>query len=169
MAEETKTHETIQRQYRGALAMLGQAIAQCPEWLWVSAEYQNAFWHIAYHTVFYADFYLQASEAVLPPWPKYRQDSQYLGPREWAPGAKTAIAEPYSKAEVSEFHALALAHVAQLIPPLDLEALSGFSWLAFDKLELQFYNIRHIQHHTGQLIDRLRTKADIGIAWVRGL
>jgi len=27
---------------------------------------------------------------------------------------------------------------------------SGFDWLPFDKLELQFYNIRHIMQHTGE-------------------
>ena len=49
---------------------------------------------------------------------------------------------------------------------VDLEAGSGFDWVPFDKLELQFYNIRHLQHHTGQLCERLRTKQDIGIGWV---
>jgi len=33
-------------------------------------------------------------------------------------------------------------------------------------MELHMYNIRHLQHHAGQLIDRLRTTENIGIAWV---
>ena len=45
-------------------------------------------------------------------------------------------------------------------------AESGFSWLPMSKLELHFYNIRHLQHHIGQLDDRLRVKADIGIGWI---
>jgi hypothetical protein len=49
---------------------------------------------------------------------------------------------------------------------LDFDAPSGFFWLPFSKLELQLYNIRHVQHHTGQLIDRLRTVAGIGVARV---
>ena len=40
-------------------------------------------------------------------------------------------------------------------------------WLAhFGKLELQLYNLRHLQHHTGQLIDQLRTVAQMGVGWV---
>jgi hypothetical protein len=34
-------------------------------------------------------------------------------------------------------------------------------------IELHFYNIRHLQHHTGQLADRLRTAINIGVPWVR--
>jgi len=36
------------------------------------------------------------------------------------------------------------------------------------KLEHQFVNIRHIQHHGAQLADRLRSAANIGIRWVGG-
>ena len=43
---------------------------------------------------------------------------------------------------------------------------SGFSWYRMSKLEHQFVSIRHIQHHAGQLIDRVRSAADIGIGWV---
>jgi hypothetical protein len=56
--------------------------------------------------------------------------------------------------------------VTNSVSALDLEAQSGFDWLPFDKLELQFYNIRHTQHHTGQLSERLRKSSDTGIRWV---
>ncbi len=45
-----------------------------------------------------------------------------------------------------------------------LDADSGFYWLPFNKFELQLYNIRHIQHHTGQLTDRLRQAAMLAFA-----
>jgi antitoxin (DNA-binding transcriptional repressor) of toxin-antitoxin stability system len=34
------------------------------------------------------------------------------------------------------------------------------------KREHQFVNIRHIQHHAAQLIDRVRSSADVRIPWV---
>jgi hypothetical protein len=34
------------------------------------------------------------------------------------------------------------------------------------KLELQFYTIRHLQQHTGELCERLGTEAGIEIGWV---
>jgi hypothetical protein len=67
---------------------------------------------------------------------------------------------------VQAYLELCRAEVEKQVPLLRLEEGSGFSWLPFNKLELQFYNIRHLQHHTGQLIERLRTVAGIGVGWV---
>jgi hypothetical protein len=53
-----------------------------------------------------------------------------------------------------------------LVDSLDLKAESGFYWLPFDKLELQFYNIRHVQQHTGELCERLGARGDLQVDWV---
>ena len=52
------------------------------------------------------------------------------------------------------------------MPALDLSAASGFSWLPFDKLELQIYNIRHLQQHVGDLSTFLMTEVNLEINWV---
>jgi hypothetical protein len=49
---------------------------------------------------------------------------------------------------------------------MGLEAQSGFYWLPFGKLELQFYNVRHIQQHTGELCERLGATGDIEVEWI---
>ena len=149
---------SVRRQYGASLAMLRQAIDTCPKSLWLAPEYPNRFWHIAYHAVYYTNFYLQPTEADFRPWAKHKPDAQYLARK---------IEVPYSKSEVSEFHEICCAEVEAKVPAIDLEAPSGFPWLSFNKLELQFYNIRHLQHHTGQLADRLRTAMNIGTPWVR--
>jgi hypothetical protein len=57
--------------------------------------------------------------------------------------------------------------VDHAVDALDLDrADCGFSWYRMSKLEHQFVNIRHIQHHGAQLIDRVRSAADVGIGWV---
>jgi hypothetical protein len=38
--------------------------------------------------------------------------------------------------------------------------------LPFTKLELQFYTIRHIQQHTGELMERLGERAKLEFKWV---
>ncbi len=38
--------------------------------------------------------------------------------------------------------------------------------MPFSKLELQFYTIRHIQQHTGEMMERLGTRAGAEIDWV---
>jgi hypothetical protein len=53
---------------------------------------------------------------------------------------------PYTKAEVLEYHGICCAEVEARVPALDLGAASGFHWLPFNEMELQFYNIRHLQH-----------------------
>jgi hypothetical protein len=49
---------------------------------------------------------------------------------------------------------------------LDPEAESGFYWLPMNKLELQIYNIRHLQQHTGELMERLGSRAGVEVDWV---
>lgn len=165
--DESGIKNHILKQYRAPLAMLSQAIEICPDDLWVSEAYRNRFWHVAYHAVFYTHFYMHDSEAAFRPWAKHIPDSNYLGPRPWAPNEPPKIHPSYSKQDVSEYLGICREEVDRKVPTLDLEADSGFYWLPFNKLELQFYNIRHLQHHTGQLADRLRTSANLGVSWVR--
>jgi hypothetical protein len=156
----------LERQYQASLAMLGQAIALCSDSLWTSAKYTNPFWHVAYHAIFYTHLYLHSSEAVFRPWESHKAGYQFLGPRPWPPHETTKIESPYTKAEVLEYHGVCCAEVEARVPTLVLDTPSGFEWLPFDKFELQLYNIRHIQHHTGQLADRLRTESNVGLKWV---
>jgi DinB superfamily len=163
---EQKMRDNLASQYRAAIAMLGQAIELCPEPLWLDPAYVNRFWHIAYHALFYTHLYLQPDEADPQFWGKHRKDAQYLGHRPWFPPNAPRIEPAYSKAELLEFHAICRAEVELRMRSIDLDAPSGFSWLPFNKLELQLYNIRHLQHHIGQLADRLRNSVGIGIDWV---
>jgi hypothetical protein len=149
----------VQSQYRATLDMLEEAIRVCPEDLWTDPSYTNAFWRVAYHALFYTHLYLSDSLADFAPWSKGRPKVESLGD-------KSDVGEPYSKTEVLEYMAFCRQVVEDKVPALDLEAASGFQWLPFNKLELQFYNIRHTQHHTGQLSERLRTGADTGLSWV---
>jgi len=158
--------EIVKSQYRASLEMFGDAVSTCPDALWDDPAYKNRFWHIAYHTLFFAHLYLQNSEKEFVAWSRHRKEYQFLGALPWDPDKVADIGEPYTKADILEYLALCRSEVETRVPSVDLEAESGFHWLNFTKLELQFYNNRHIQHHTGQLIDRLRTKEGIGVGWV---
>jgi hypothetical protein len=72
----------------------------------------------------------------------------------------------YTRADLLEYIGRVIAKVPHAIDELDLDGASGFDFLPFNKLELQFYNLRHIQHHAGQLIERVRQNQDEGVAWV---
>jgi hypothetical protein len=154
--------EAIKSQYFASLEMLRQAIVECPDSLWYDDEYQNQFWHVAYHALFYAHLYLQPSEKDFIPWDRHREEFSSLGSSQTQQEAR----EPYSKEEILEYHRMCQEQVETQIASLDPEAESGFNWLPFDKLELQFYNIRHIQQHTGELCERLWATGAIEVSWV---
>ena len=159
-------HAIIKSQYRASLHMIGEAIAECADELWDDPAYKNRFWHIAYHALFYTHLYLQQSGQEFVPWSKGRPEYESLGPLPWPPHREPNIGEPYSKEDLLEYLDLCRNEVEEKVSSLDLDAASGFDWLPFGKLELQFYNIRHLQLHTGQLVDRLRNAQGVGIGWV---
>lgn len=89
-----------------------------------------------------------------------------MGPLPYPPHDQPEIGEPFSKSELLQYLEFCLAQVDEKVPALNFTAESGFSWIPLNKLELQFYNIRHLQHHTGELCERLGTRANIDVNWV---
>lgn len=146
--------------------MLRAAVQKCPRDHWNNAAHDNRFWRIAYHTLFYTHLYLSPSEEKFEPWEKALPDYPYLGRRPWPPFEETVIGDPYTQTDILDYCALIMERVPRMIAAIPMESASGFPWIPFSRFELHLYNIRHIQHHTGQLIDRLRSEARIGIDWV---
>ena len=144
-------HLVIQSQYLAALRMLRQAIVKCPESLWDAPGKQDKFWRKSYHALFYAHLYLQHTEKDFIAWEKHHD-----------PDGEA----PFTKSEVLEYLSFVEKQVADSVSVTDLEAESGFHWLPFDKLELQLYNIRHIQQHSGELYERLDAHENIELSWV---
>ena len=160
------TKEIIRSQYQASLEMLAQAIIKCPQSLWADPQYKNQFWHVAYHALFYTHLYLQASEDEFIPWEKHKDNYKFLGSLPLPPHEEPEIGEPLRKDEVLEYLEICRGQIDEKVPVLNLADDSGFSWISFGKLELQFYNIRHLQQHTGELCERLGTRANIDVEWV---
>lgn len=158
----------VTAQYLAALEMLRQVITKCPDELWVRANpaHAGAFWHIAYHALFYTHLYLQPTDADFTPWAKHRPNLNAFGPPPWAPDEVVEPGEPFSQAEILDYLAVCQQEVRQQTQSVDLAAPSGFSWIPFNKLELQLYNIRHLQNHVGELSQRLWAEANIEVRWV---
>jgi hypothetical protein len=160
------TKRVIQSQYLAALEMLQQALVKCPDPLWNAPEDKNKSWHVAYHALFYTHLYLQDAEKDFKAWVHHRNEYQFMGQVPWPPHAPPEIGEPYRREEVLDYLAFVREQVQERVPALDLEAASGFEWLPFGKLELQFYNIRHLQHHTAELYERLGARSGIALDWI---
>ena len=158
--------EGLISQYQAALEMLKQTITKCPDSIWDSPNDKTKFWHIAYHTLFYTHLYLQDTDQTFTPWSKHRNEYQFIGQVPWPPHSPPQIGEPYDKETLLEYTVFCQRQVTERVPQLNLETASGFDWLPFDKLELQIYTIRHIQQHTGELMERLGTRADVELDWI---
>jgi len=148
--------DSVKSQYRASLEMLRQAVLKCPDALWDDCSYKNEFWNITYHTLFYTHLYLQPSEKEFVPWAKNKPGYSDL----------TKDKEPYSKEDVLAYASVVEEQVEQQVTALDPAATSEFWWLPFSKLELQLYNIRHLQQHVGELCERLGVSADVDVEWV---
>jgi len=175
-------HEAILRsaikgQYHAALAMLREAIERCPDDLWVSDAFANRTWRMAYHTLYYTHLYLHPRFEDFHPWAHHQTRIQNMDEDSSEPELERYFelphrppqtGKPYTKAEVLAYWRICDAMVDRMVDALDLaSAESGFPWARVPKAEHQFMNIRHIQHHTAQLADRLRNTAGLGLSWVR--
>jgi hypothetical protein len=162
----------LKSQYHAALGMLRGVIEQCPDDLWFSNAHRNAYWQVAYHALYFSHLYLLPDEAAFRPWEGHQSDVQHpdgiAGPAD--PGSSLPLLpRPYTKSEVLAYWSICEAMVDPALDTLDLNSPnSGFSWYQMPKLEHQILNIRHIQHHTAQLADRLRFGADAATRWIGG-
>jgi hypothetical protein len=142
--------KVIQSQYLAALSMLQQAIVKCPSSMWDSPRDTNRSWYTAYHALYYAHLYLQPARKDFGRWKGH---------------GKPSTVAPLSKEAILEYLAYVEGEVARRVPATDLKADSGFEELQVDKLELHLVTIRHIQHHTGELYERLGRRGKIKLSW----
>jgi hypothetical protein len=162
----TDARGALAGQYHAALAMLRGCVERCPEELWLDPAPTNAFWHVAYHAAFYAHLYLMPDEASFVPWEKHRAEYQFLGNVPWPPHDPPKIEKPYTRDELIEYVDHVNGLVDATLADIDLDAgSSGFPWYDLPKLDHEILAIRHVQHHAGQLADRLRDRAGEGVPW----
>ena len=147
-------HAAVRSQYLAALEMLKRSIVQCPDAMWDDPVDRNRSWYVAYHALSVTHCYLLDTEADFQPRPGLPDDRLDLT------GAFVC------RADVLGYLSFCQDLVNERVPKLDLGAPSGFPRLRIDKLELQLYSIRHIQQHTGELMERLGSRAHIDVDWV---
>jgi len=170
VSNDAALRSALKSQYHAALAMLREAIDRCPDNLWSKSGHRNECWQVAYHALFITHLYSQPNEAAFRPWKEHQANVQYPdgipGPPQ--PGSKLPlVAKPYTKAQVLAYWSFCDRMIDAAVDAIDLHsAESGFDWYPIPKIEHQIVNIRHIQHHTAQLADRVRTAAGVGIDWV---
>lgn len=131
------------KQFGAAIDMFESALVKCPESLWDDG--QN-FWYIAYHTLFYLDYYLWTEPDKFMPPESYTLsefDPEGIMPE-----------RTYSKDELLSYVKLCRSRCHDLIAMLTPEKMEA-RWINqyrnYSIYEVILYNMRHVMHHTGQL------------------
>jgi hypothetical protein len=166
----TLIRSVVAGQYGAALAMLRGCVERADSTAWLSVVGRFPYWHITYHTLYCTDMYLSPDEQQFHPQPYHRENYQFLGPQPWAPDREVVADRPYDKDTLAGYLDTCRAKAKEAMDresEATLSGPSGFSWLDFTRLELHLYNIRHIQHHCGQLSALLRRQQESGVDWVR--
>lgn len=158
---ESSWNTSLWRQLGAAIDMLDNALAACPASLWTERLWRvpqhshfppqfAEFWHVAYHTLVWLDLYLSGvpEEGFTPPAP-------------FSPGEIDAVESlperPYTREELQAYLAsLRQTCHATLTALTDEQARRtvAYPWSRGQRigyLELQLYNLRHVQEHAAQL------------------
>lgn len=157
----------IASQYRAGLGMLRQVIERVPEEQWNTEGYNSPNWQIAYHVAWATKFYLGPDPESYEPFPNAIEGAESLGgAQDWEnPEVGITLEGHHTQAELLSFLDDIHNTLLPSIEALPLEQDSGFEWYPYSRLELHINSIRHIQHHTAQLIERLKLKGISGFSW----
>src|SRR5574341_611554 len=151
------------QQFGAAIDMLENAVRACPDKLWSghSPGADKEFWYLAYHTIFFLDYYLSDSEkGFAPPAPFNLAE---LDPKGVLPE------RVYTKEELLTYLDHGRQKCRKKITGLTEEKMywrADFERRDMTVVELLLYSMRHVQHHAAQLNLMLRQATDSVPRWV---
>lgn len=153
----------LESQFAAALDMLENAIRACPDDVWDDAALDVAqrYWYLAYHTLFWLDFYLSDREqGFWPPAPFTLGELDPAGVYPERAFTRDELLGYLGHGREKLRHALGWLTDARAVERC------GFDRHEMSVLEMHFYNMRHVQHHTAQLNLVLRQRTASAPAWV---
>ena len=158
--------KVLENQYNKCFNMLSGIINKYNDGLWYDDKnYQSPVWQIIYHGVFIANIYCSASEDKIVNWSKSKQDYHFLGNKPWPPFEEVILKDTYTKDEMLEF----IEFVRDLVPAylIDMkpEEKCWPDWYEENQLEFQINNMRHIQHHLAEIIERQNNISNLKYTW----
>jgi uncharacterized damage-inducible protein DinB len=158
---DATSRAVLWNQFGAAIDMLENAIRACPDDLWHDRTRQPEFWHLAYHTLFFLDLYLDdATEGFAPPAPFTLSEVDPSGVRP---------DRVYRKEELLSYlnhgRSKVQARINALTPQNSAQRCD-YGWFETTRLEALLYNMRHVQHHAAQLNLILRQVTDAAPDWV---
>jgi hypothetical protein len=160
--------EILWHQFGAAIETLQNALNACTEELWQARLWREAevqpefveFWYIAYHAIFWLDYYCSESAdgfTVPPPFTLSEFESGMLPQR------------VYTKQELQTYLEYARtkchARIESLADENEPQRVRT-NWRVKTLAELLLYNMRHVQEHAAQLNMLLGQNTDSAPGWV---
>lgn len=159
--------EHLVKQFDASLCMLHQCIRNCPESIWTSRLLELRFCQVAFHALFFTDYYLESSPDSFR-GQRFHIDHEHIfrdyEELEYRPQVLT-----YEQEFVTSYLFFCRQKAADVICNETIDTLdgpSGFERKEFTRAELHVNNIRHIQYHAAQLSYKLRLENQNGVEWV---
>lgn len=156
---QTLLKESIWKQFGAGIEMLENAITFCPLAYWNAA---SKFWYLAYHTLFFLDYYTTLQPKGFKPPPPFTLS-------EFGDGLPERIYTQEELLTYLQYNREKLFHLMSTLKEEDFQALwiNESGTMNYTVLEILLYNMRHVQHHTAQLNLLLRQQINDAPPWVR--
>ncbi|MFX1305077.1 MAG: DinB family protein [Promethearchaeota archaeon] len=146
--------DAIYEQYGAAIGMLENNLKSCPKELWDDRVNGPPFWYVAYHAMWYLDWYLSDSQIARESFKsKFGEDlSQDLNKSPEITLTRKQLLEYLSEIKEKTKNRFGDLTTDDLLKP------SIFEWHGNSVLSSLLYNLRHIMLHIGTLNLRLHRK-----------
>lgn len=160
--------ESLWRQFGASIDMLMNVIAGCPEDYLAT---NKRFYYLAYHSVLFLDYYLTIPPKDFSPILSFTMQEANKRPQE---SIGDLIPDKiYSRQELTDYLRTSRLKCKKIIESLaDSEKLDGRftegdqeADMDYSILEILLYNMRHTQHHTGQLNLIMRQDLNKHLEW----
>ncbi len=166
MLDVTKT--LIAQQFEAALCTLAACVDRCPDTMWDRPVGTLKFCQVAFHTLFYTDYYLQRVEDEFRRQAYHREHADVFRDYEELEPCEQQLL--YDKPAIRDYLSYCRRKLAERLAAETAESLAapcGFRRrTGMSQAELYIYNLRHVQHHAAQMSLRLRLDADVEIPWI---
>lgn len=163
----TLLQQLLISQFEASLSMLAHCIARCPAERWQAPVARCPFSQVVFHTLFFTDFYLGQSPDGFKSQPFHLENTALFGDYEQLQDREPV--ETYERADVERYLAFVRTKALTTIQSesdRDRAEPSNFPRRRGTRAETCVYNIRHIQHHVGQLSMRLRLDGVTDFPWI---
>ena len=146
-----------QSQYNAAIQMIQKIIINCSEDLWSKELDEPSFWQQVYHTLYYLDFYSEATP------------NGFKSPFDVEEDLNKKIKKFITKKNLLDYTKKIEKKMKLFLKSLTTEQLEGknpFYWTGKNVAERIIYNLRHTQHHIGKLNSILQRHSNNSIKWI---